>query len=106
MNCMQVSDFGECMRCHCGYVFSEHLGYCEIAPRSLIGCETATVGNACSRPKVDYLLLKLPNGDISLEFAMGSHCEIFDYASNFKKKEKARKSLFFSNSYLLSYYLK
>jgi len=78
MNCMQISDFGECMRCHCGYVLSEILEDCVIASSSLIGCEITTRENACSRPKTDYLLLKLTNGSISLEFARGSHCEIFD----------------------------
>jgi len=79
---MQISDFGECMRCHCGYVLSEMHGGCIIAPSSLIGCEIATAENICSRPKVDYLLLKKVDGKMSLEFARGSHCEIFDLTSN------------------------
>jgi len=54
-----------------------------IAPSSLIGCEIATAENTCSRPKADYLLLKNANGKMSLEFARGSHCEIFDLASKF-----------------------
>ena len=46
----------------------------------LIGCEIYSEENkTCIRPKADYLIVKKSDGNVvSLLFAGGSHCEIFE----------------------------
>ena len=76
-NCIQISDFGECMRCDCGYAFEIDHGICAMAIDSLLGCETFANG-ICIRPKYEYMLVKENNEQMFILFARGTHCEIFD----------------------------
>ena len=54
-----------------------------LASDSLIGCETFTGDDSCTRPKAEFMFLREDsNKSPFLLFAHGTHCEIFDLISN------------------------
>jgi len=71
------------MRCDCGYALQIELGVCMLASDSLIGCETFTGDDSCTRPKTEFMFLREDsNKSPSLSFARGTNCEIFDLIRN------------------------
>jgi len=67
------------MRCDCSFSLSKELGICVESTGSLNGCEIYSGEKTCIRPKADYLIVKESDGNVvSLLFAGGSHCEIFE----------------------------
>lgn len=51
MKCIQISIFGECMRCDCGYSLQEEDKACILTSNNLLGCEVVKNLEICLRPK-------------------------------------------------------
>lgn len=85
-NCIELTRFGDCMICKCGYSLEAASNLCVETPEILIGCLMFHFSTEveCLRPKPEFELVKsrANNYFISIDFGNYSNCEIRIAESN------------------------
>ena len=90
-NCIQLSIFGECLKCNCGFSLQNQRNICVPTPEILFGCEILDEDFVCIRPKAEFTFFKVNGVVQSIEYSKGSNCEIL----NLQRKKKQKQNLIF-----------